>query len=91
MISAIMDMKSQGIENLLEGKTIVLGPVPKEKIPADVKKEDLILMGVCTHHCWDMGTPCKGCPPNNVWFVQAVAGDRMEVGRRYATEKDEKE
>lgn len=91
MISAIMDMKNQHIEHLLEGKTIVLGPVPKEQIPAGIKKEDLILMGVCTRHLWDMGTPVKGCPPNNVWFVQAVAGDRMEVGRRYATEKDEKE
>ena len=89
MISAIMDMKAQHIEHLLEGKTIVLGPVPKERIPAGSKKEDLILMGVCTRHLWDMGTPCKGCPPNNVWFVQAVAGDRMKVGRRYA--EDEKD
>ena len=91
MISAIMDMKNQHIEHLLEGKTIVLGPVTKDQIPEGIKKEDLILMGVCTKPLWDMGTPCKGCPPNNVWFVQAVAGDRMEVGRRYATEKNEKE
>lgn len=86
MISAIMDMKAQHIEHLLEGKTIVLGPVPKEQIPAGIKKEDLILMGVCTRHLWDMGTPCKGCPPNNAWFVQAVAGDRAQVQRRYATD-----
>ena len=45
-------------------------------------------MGVCTRHLWDMGTPCKVNPPNNVWFVQAKAGDRMKVGRRYA--EDEK-
>lgn len=89
MISAIMDMKNQGIEHLLEGKTIVLGPVTKDQIPEGIAKEDLILMGVCTRELWDMGTPVKGCPPNNVWFVQAVAGDRMQVGRRYAAdEKD---
>lgn len=87
MISAIMDMKSQGIEHLLEGKTIVLGPVPREQIPEGIAKEDLILMGICTRHLWDLGTPVKGCPPNNVWFVQAVAGDRMQVGRRYAAEE----
>ena len=91
LISAIMDMKSQHAEHLLEGKTIVLGPVSEDRIPAGVQKEDLILMGVCTRHLWDRGTPVKGCPPNNVWFVQAAAGDRMEIGRRYATESDEKE
>lgn len=90
MISAIMDMKAQNIEDLLEGKTIVLGPVSEDEISKDVKKEDLVLMGVCTKHLWDKGTPCKGCPPNNAWFVQAVAGDRMQVQRRYATD-DKKE
>lgn len=87
IISAIMDMKSDNIQYLLEGKTIVIGKLPEENIPKDIKKEDLILMGVCTRHLEKYGTYVKGCPPNNIWVVNAIAGDRLEVGRRYATEE----
>lgn len=87
LLSAIMDMKGDKIEYLLEGKTIVIGPLPEEKLPKDVKKEDLILVGLCTRHLGKYGKHVKGCPPNNIWVVSAVAGDRLEVGRRYATEK----
>ncbi len=87
IISAIMDMKNDNIQWLLEGKTIVIGKLPEEELPKDIKKEDLILMGVCTKHLESYGTYVKGCPPNNIWVVNAVAGDRMEVGRRYATEE----
>jgi len=87
IISAIMDMKNDNIQWLLEGKTIVIGKLPEEELPKDVKKEDLILMGVCTRHLKEYGTYVNGCPPNNIWVVNAVAGDRMEVGRRYATEE----
>jgi len=89
LVSALMDMKAQHLEYLLEGKTIVVGPVPEDKIPKDIKKEDLILMGVCTRPYWDRGTPAKGCPPNNAWTVQAIAGDRIQYGTRYATDKEE--
>ena len=87
LISAIMDMKNDKIEWILEGKTIVIGPLPEEKLPKNVKKEDLILVGLCTKHLEKYGTHVKGCPPNNIWVVSAVAGDRLEVGRRYATEE----
>lgn len=87
IISAIMDMKNDNIQWLLEGKSIVIGKLPEEELPKDIKKEDLILMGVCTRHLEPYGTYVKGCPPNNIWVVNAVAGDRMEVGRRYATEE----
>ena len=87
IISAIMDMKNDNIQWLLEGKTIVIGKLPEEELPKDTKKEDLILMGVCTKHLEKYGTWVKGCPPNNIWVVNAIAGDRMEVGRRYATEE----
>jgi hypothetical protein len=80
-------MKSDKIEYLLEGKTLVIVPLPEEKLPKDVKKEDLILIGACTRHLEKYGTHVKGCPPNNIWVVNGIAGDRMEVGRRYATEE----
>ena len=89
LISAIMDMKAEHIEYLLEGKTIVLGPVTENRIPQDVKPENLIFMGACTAKLWSKGTPCKGCPPNNSWLIQAVAGDRMQIGRRYAQNEKE--
>lgn len=87
IISAIMDMKNDKIEYLLEGKTLVIGPLPEEKLPKDVKKEDLVLIGACTRHLEKYGTHVKGCPPNNIWVVNGIAGDRLEVGRRYATEE----
>ena len=87
IISAIMDMKNDNIQHLLEGKTIVLGKLPEDKLPIDVKKEDLILMGICTKHLEQYGTYVKGCPPNNIWVVNAIAGDKLEVKRRYATEE----
>ncbi|MCC9294907.1 DUF362 domain-containing protein [Clostridium sp. WLY-B-L2] len=88
LISAIMDMKNDHIEHLLKGKTIVLGPVSEEKIPKDIKKEDLILLGKCTKHLERYGTHVMGCPPNNIWVVNAIAGDKAKVARRYATEED---
>lgn len=87
IISAIMDMKNDNIQHLLEGKTIVIGKLPEEKLPKDIKKEDLILMGICTRHLEQYGTYVKGCPPNNIWVVNAIAGDGNEVKRRYATEE----
>lgn len=87
IISAIMDMKADKIEHLLEGKTIVIGPLPEEELPKDVKKEDLVLMGICTRHLKDYGTYVKGCPPNNIWVVKGIVGDRMDVSRSYATEE----
>lgn len=87
IISAIMDMKNDNIQHLLEGKTIVIGKLPEEELPKDIKKEDLVLMGVCTRHLEGYGTYVKGCPPNNIWVVNAIAGEGNEVKRRYATEE----
>jgi NADH:ubiquinone oxidoreductase subunit B-like Fe-S oxidoreductase len=33
------------------------------------------------------GTFVPGCPPNNIWVVKGVVGERAEVERRYATEE----
>jgi uncharacterized protein (DUF362 family) len=85
VLSAIMDMKNDKKEGYLEGKTIIAGPY--EKVPEGVKKEDLILIGKCAKHLKDYGTFVPGCPPNNVYIVRAVVGDREKVERRYATEE----
>jgi len=85
VISAIMDMKNDNIEYLLEGKTIVAGPL--DKVPEGVKKEDLILVGKCTNHLKEYGTFVPGCPPNNIYIVKGIVGDRQKVERRYATEE----
>ena len=82
MISAVMDMKKRASNTSWKAR-FVLDPVTKNRIPEGIDKENLVLMGVCTRELWDMGTRVKGCPPNNVWFVQAVVSDRMQVERRY--------
>lgn len=81
VLSVIMDMKSQNIQHFLEGKVIVAGPL--SEVPEGVKKEDLILIGKCTSHLKESGTFVPGCPPNNIYVVKGIVGDRQEVGRRY--------
>jgi uncharacterized protein (DUF362 family) len=85
VLSAIMDMKSDNIQYFLEGKTIIAGPLPD--VPQGCKKEDIVLIGKCTAHLREFGEYVKGCPPNNIWVVKGIVGDRMDVGRRYATEE----
>jgi uncharacterized protein (DUF362 family) len=85
VLSAIMDMKSDNIQHLLEGKTVIAGPLPN--VPPESKKEDVVLVGKCVKHLHEFGTYVKGCPPNNIWVVKGIVGDRMDVGRRYATEE----
>ncbi|MDR1835124.1 MAG: DUF362 domain-containing protein, partial [Fusobacteriaceae bacterium] len=81
VVSAIMDMKNQGLLSKLENKCIVCGPLEESKLPAGVTKDRLVLVGVCTKHLKEKGSFVQGCPPNNVYVVQAVVGE--EVEKRY--------
>lgn len=84
VLSAIMDMKSDNIEHLLENKIIIAGPI--DKLPEGVEKENIILIGKCIMNMKDNGTFVPGCPPNNINVVKGIVGDRMKVEKRYATE-----
>ncbi|MDR1730630.1 MAG: DUF362 domain-containing protein [Synergistaceae bacterium] len=81
VISAIMDMKSQNLESNLKGKCIVCGPLDESKLPPDVPKDRVVLVGICTRQLEKRGTFVPGCPPNNVYVVRGVVGE--EVANRY--------
>jgi len=87
VISAIMDLKSQGLESCLEGKCVVAGPLDEKLLPPCADKEKTVLVGICTKHLESRGTYVQGCPPNNIFIVRAIAGEGQKIERRYATEE----
>ncbi|MBP1736289.1 MAG: HAD-superfamily hydrolase [Oscillospiraceae bacterium] len=85
VISAIMDMKNDGIEHTLAGKTILVGPF--DQFPEDVDPKDIVLIGKCTMKFRDRATFVPGCPPNNIFVERGISGIE-DVKRRYSTEGD---
>jgi uncharacterized protein (DUF362 family) len=85
VISAIIDMKNDGIEQTLAGKTIIAGPI--DKLPEGVYPKDIVLIGKCTMEHKDKATFVQGCPPNNIFVERGISGIE-EVKRRYSTEGD---
>ena len=85
VISAIMDMKNDGIEQTLAGKTIIAGPI--DKLPEGVDPKNIVLIGKCTMKLKDQATHVMGCPPNNIFVERGISGVE-DVKRRYSTEGD---
>lgn len=84
VLSSIVDIKNDGKLDCLRGKIVIAGPLDEAKLPEGVSPEDLVLVGKCTQSLAHRGKHVKGCPPNNFWVVQAIAGERAKS--RYATE-----
>lgn len=85
VLSSIVDLKNDDNLDFLKGKTVIAGPIEEDKLPNDISPENLVLVGKCTQPLAHRGKHVKGCPPNNIWVVQSIAGDRAK--RRYATEE----
>lgn len=83
VISAIMDMKNDGIEQTLAGKTIIAGPI--DELPAGIDPQNIVLIGKCTAPHKNEATYVPGCPPNNIFVERGISGI-TEVKRRYATD-----
>lgn len=84
VISSIMDMKNDGIEQTLAGKTIIAGPI--DELPEGVDPKDIVLIGKCTMKFKDQATFVQGCPPNNIFVERGISGVQ-DVKRRYATDE----
>ena len=81
VISSLMDLKTQGHAEYLEGKILVVGPL--QELPPESTPGNTVLIGKCTNHLKGKGRAVAGCPPGNVFVVQGMVGDALEVGRRY--------
>lgn len=87
VISAILDLKSQGLEGCLEGKYVIAGPLEETDIPEGANEKNTVLVGICTRHLEGRGVYVQGCPPNNIFIVRAIVGEDQKIERRYATEE----
>jgi len=77
LASVVYDLRQMGKEQLLKGRTIVLGQ--KVKVPKDLP-EDALLIGKCLRNHMDRGKWVSGCPPKNAWILGplGVLGDESD-------------
>jgi uncharacterized protein (DUF362 family) len=74
LLSSLFDMRADGSLAKARGLTIVAGPTP---LPAGVPQEYLIGVGSCAlPEAKDLPNFVKGCPPNNVDIIRALAAAR---------------
>ncbi len=83
VLSSLEDIKKDNLQEYLKNKTVIGGQC--SSVPDDVDPENLVLVGVCTRDMKAKGNYVKGCPPNNIWVVQAIVGEG-KAKRQYATE-----
>lgn len=76
--SSMIEFENNQNSDALRGKVIVTGPVKEEDLPANVKKEDLILVGKCSRHLRHLGTFVPGCPPLNEYVVEAILQKKQD-------------
>lgn len=86
VISALMDMKAQGLFPYLKNMNVCVGPCTKEHLPADATPENTVCVGVCAKKLADeLGLRWViGCPPGNADVVKGILGERKEYGIRYS-------
>jgi len=81
VMSALVDMRNAGQLMYLPGVTVVTGD---PEIPPFIPTDSLVTVGKCVPE-WKRGKlHVKGCPPNNVYVVQAIIGERAKAKRMYA-------
>jgi uncharacterized protein (DUF362 family) len=81
VMSALADMRNAHQLMYLPGVTVVTGD---PEIPPFVPPDSLVTVGKCVPE-WKRGKlHVKGCPPNNVYVVQAIIGERGKAKRMYA-------
>ena len=74
LLSSLFDMRADGSLAKARGLTIVAGPTP---LPAGVPQEYLIGIGSCAlPEAKELPSFVKGCPPNNVDIIRALAAAR---------------
>jgi uncharacterized protein (DUF362 family) len=81
IMSTLFDMKSKGILDQADGFTFITGDV---ELPYGVPQEKVVAVGICVPKEKRGKRFSKGCPPNNVYTIEAVTG---QAGKdTYSTE-----
>lgn len=81
VMSALMDMKNSDQLMYLPGVTVITGD---PLIPVGVPEDGVVAVGKCVPKKKRGKRFVQGCPPNNVFVVDAIVGGREKVKRRYA-------
>jgi uncharacterized protein (DUF362 family) len=81
IMSSLFDMKNKGILDQADGFTFVTGDV---ELPYGVPQEKVVAVGICVPKEKRGKRWSKGCPPNNIYTIEAVTG---QAGKdSYSTE-----
>ncbi|MDI6754184.1 MAG: hypothetical protein QME78_07295, partial [Thermodesulfobacteriota bacterium] len=81
VMSALVDMRNADQLMYLPGVTVVTGD---PAIPPFVPTESIVTVGKCVPEGKRGQRYVRGCPPNNVYVVQAIIGERGKAKRMYA-------
>jgi len=76
-MSALVDMRRENQLAYLPGVTVITGNPP---IPEGTSRDNIVAVGQCVPRNKRKGKRfVTGCPPNNVFVVQAIIGGRDKV------------
>jgi uncharacterized protein (DUF362 family) len=81
IMSSLFDMKNKGILDQADGFTFVTGDV---ELPYGIPQEKVVSVGICVPQEKRGARWSKGCPPNNVYTIEAVTGQASKDS--YSTE-----
>jgi uncharacterized protein (DUF362 family) len=81
IMSSLFDMKNKGILDQADGFTFVTGDV---EMPYGIPQEKVVSVGICVPKEKRGERFSKGCPPNNVYTIEAVTGQASKDS--YSTE-----
>ena len=76
VMSVLLDLQDTHLLEKAKGWTVIAGK--PDKIPTDVSKERLLLVGVCTARYKDRGVYVEGCTPNNRDIASALVGEEQK-------------
>lgn len=87
VMSSLVDMRNSNQLEYLPGITVITG---NADVPPGTPKDSIVAVGNCVPKGKRGNRFVEGCPPNNVYVVEAILGGRAEAKRMYS-EKKEKE
>lgn len=76
VMSVLVDLQDTHMLEKAKGWTVIAGK--PDKIPANVPKNRLLLVGACTSKFKDKGVYVEGCTPNNRDIASALVGEEQK-------------